>query len=225
MKVARFDSREMLDAALAQRLRQALEVQGGGVMLAGGRTPQQVYERLGAHELHPAANLSVLYSDERYVPAESPASNYRASLPLLRALALPANRVLSVRTELKLEEAAADYEKRLRERLDDGIRINLGLLGLGTDGHTASLFSPADLDRARGRLVIAVQRPDGMSAVTVTPQFMAQLAQVIFVVAGADKREVLKLLRRPGADLIATRAVAGCRNVEVWCDDLACADG
>src|SRR6185437_918421 len=90
--------------------------------------------------------LTVIYSDDRYVPADSDASNYRQTRPLLEALALPDDQVLRVRTELPLEEAARDYERRLRALLDSGARMGLALLGLGPDGHTASLFRPEHLE-------------------------------------------------------------------------------
>ena len=91
--------------------------------------------------------------------------------------------------------------------------------GLGADGHTASLFSAADLERARGQLAIAVQRPDGMSAVSVTPQLLAQIAEVVFVVAGGSKRAALAALTAQDRALTAWRAVEGCPRVELWvCD-------
>jgi len=101
--------------------------------------------------------------------------------------------VLRVRTELPLEAAA--------------------------DGHTASLFSAPDIERARERLAIAVQRPDGMSAVSVTPQFLAQVAEPLFVVAGDGKRAALGALAAQDPNLTAWRAVQGCPQVELWVYD------
>lgn len=224
MKVRQFESRESLDAALAERFKQVFEISGSAVMLSGGKTPQQVYERVAGQLLKPARELQVLYSDERYVASNSAASNYYSSLPLLNALALPEDNILRVRTELPLEAATLDYERRLQLLLNSTARIQLGLLGLGTDGHTASLFSEADLDNARGRLAISVRRPDGMDAITVTPQFLAHIKQLIFLVAGADKRAILAAFIASDSTLIAARAISGCQNVEVWCDAAACAD-
>ena len=81
--------------------------------------------------------------------------------------------------------------------------------GLGVDGHTCSLFNAADLARARGRYALPVQRPDGMSAVSVTPEFLATVAEPVFVVAGADKRDAVRALLARSPDLTAWRAVAG----------------
>ena len=190
-------------------------------MLAGGTTPLAAYRALARLPSPPAAGLRILFSDERYVPADSPASNYRHARFLLDVLALPPAQLLRVRTELPLEDAARDYESQLRTLLDIGVRITLGLLGLGPDGHTASLFCTADLERARGRFAIPVQRPDGLAAVSVTPDFLAQIGEPVFVVAGsADKADALRRLGAGDPDLIAWRAVQGCSQVALWiCDE------
>ena len=170
-----------LNEALTERLAWEIEQTGRGamaLMLAGGTTPLQAYQALATRPLTPSASLEIFFSDERYVPATSDASNFRAARPLLEALALPAERTLRVRTELPLERAVEDYERRLRALLRASTRIPLGLLGLGADGHTASLFTEADLKRASGKLAVSVQRPDGRSAVSVTPQLLQHIGEV-----------------------------------------------
>ena len=219
----RFASRTALESALEERLARAIAAPAAAaLMLSGGSTPLPAYRALAARPgLTPAAGLRVLFSDDRYVPADSPASNYHQAQPLLAALALPSASVLRVRTELPLEDAARDYEDRLAALLRSGTRIGLGLLGLGADGHTASLFGAADLERARGRLALAVHRPDGMSAVSVTPELLARLTEPVFVVAGADKQEAVRKLLARDPGLTAWRAVAGCSRVELWLDEAA----
>jgi 6-phosphogluconolactonase len=221
----RFASSAALEAALTERLAHSLAGPGDPVpalMLSGGSTPLPAYRALGARAtLARNPTLRVLFTDERYVPSDLPASNYHQARPLLEALALPPQAVLRVRTELPLEEAARDYERSLKRLLESGAGIGLGLLGLGADGHTASLFGAADLKRARGRLALAVQRPDGMSAVSVTPKLIARVAEPLFVVSGGGKREAVRALLAGAADLTAWRAVAGCPSVELWIDEAA----
>jgi 6-phosphogluconolactonase len=212
-------SRAALDSALAERLARVIATPGpSGLMLSGGNTPLPAYRSLALRPLPHDPGLRVLFSDDRYVPADSEKSNYHQSRPLLDALALPAQALVRVHTELPLEEAARDYERQLAALLASGTRVVLGLLGLGADGHTASLFTAADVERGRERLAIAVQRPDGMSAVSVTPQFLAQVAEVLFVVADGrgDKRAALSALAAQDAALTAWRAVQGCARVELW---------
>jgi 6-phosphogluconolactonase len=213
----RFPSRAALDAALAQRLGQAIAANGASaIMLSGGSTPLPAYRALARGPLPHDERLHILFSDDRYVPSDSDASNYHQSRPLLDALALPAAAVARVRTELPLAEAAADYERQLAALVSSGARIGLGLLGLGADGHTASLFGAADLERARAHLAIAVHRPDGMAAVSVTPDFLAQVEEPLFVVAGPDKQAALDALVARDLNLCAWRVVQACPKVEAW---------
>jgi len=224
LRTRRFVSRAELDAALVQRLAEAISVTSPAataIMLSGGSTPLPAYRELARRAPEPGKQLHVLYSDDRYVPASSEASNYHQSRPLLDALALPEASVLRVRTELSLEQAAEDYERRLAELLHAGVRVGVGLLGLGSDGHTASLFSTADLERARGHLAIAVHRPDGMAAVSVTPELLAHVTEPLFVVTGGGKYDAIQALLRQDPDLIAVRAVQGCPSVELWVEQAA----
>jgi 6-phosphogluconolactonase len=213
----RFDDREALLAALAARLESALTQSGPrAIMLSGGSTPMPAYRALAARAVVPAPGLSMFFSDDRYVPSTSEASNYFQSRPLLDALALPAEQVLRVRTELPLERCADDYERRLAELAGRRVRCELGLLGLGTDGHTASLFSAADLARAAGHRALPVHRPDGRDAVSVSPAVLAEVAQLVFVVAGAEKRTALAALIARDPALTAFAAVAARTAIEVW---------
>src|SRR5215472_10398408 len=110
----RFDTRGALDAALAERLGGAIAAPGASaIMLSGGTTPLPAYRALGSRALPHDERLHILFSDERYVPSDSEASNYHRARPLLDRLALPPQTLLRVRTELPLEQAAADYEQQL----------------------------------------------------------------------------------------------------------------
>ena len=220
----RFPTRAALEAALTDRLAAAIAApNSGAIMLSGGTTPLPAYRALGTRPPVHTAELAVLFSDDRYVPADSPSSNYCQSRPLLDALNLPQDRLLRVRTELPLAAAAADYERRLDGLLAAGTRIGLGLLGLGAEGHTASLFAVADLERARGHRAIPVQRPDGLSAVSVTPELLAHVEEPVFLVAGRAKRTAVAALLAHDPKLIAWAAVQGCARVELWMDDEAAA--
>jgi 6-phosphogluconolactonase len=212
----RFVSNAEFDAALVERLEQVINgpaAANTAIMLSGGRTPLPTYREVAARKPTPAKGLHLLFSDDRYVPATSESSNYFQTRPLVDALGVP---VLRVRTELPLEQAAADYEKQLAALLQSGIRITLGLLGLGADGHTASLFNAANLEQARGKLAIAVQRPDGLQGVSVTPDLLSKVAEPLFLVTGADKHAIVEEFLKSDSHLTARLAIAGCPKAEIW---------
>ncbi len=229
VQIRRFPTRSELDAALAARLESVITAAaaagGAAIMLSGGHTPLPAYRLLAARLAHRGealrGKLHLLFSDDRYVPADSEQSNYHASRALIDALALPAEQVLRVRTELPLEQAALDYEQRLRALTDQGVSVTLGMLGLGADGHTASLFRSSDLERARGRLALAVSRPDGLSGISVTPQFIAGITQPLFVVAGTGKEHAIAGLERRDAQVVAVQVVAACPRIELWVEQAA----
>jgi 6-phosphogluconolactonase len=212
----RFVSNAEFDAALVERLERAISGPAAAytaVMLSGGRTPLPTYREVAARKPTAAKGLHLLFSDDRYVPATSESSNYFQTRLLVDALAAP---VLRVRTELPLEKAAADYEQQLAAMLDSGVKITLGLLGLGADGHTASLFNTGNLDQARGKLAIAVQRPDGLQGISVTPELLSKVAEPLFLVTGADKHAIVDDFLKSDSHLIARQAVAGCPKAEIW---------
>lgn len=229
VQIRRFATRDALDAALAARLEAVIAAAaaagGAAIMLSGGHTPLPAYRLLAARLAHRGAalrgKLYLLFSDDRYVPQDSEQSNYHASRALIDALDLPAEQVLRIRTELPLEQAALDYEQRLRALADQQVAVTLGMLGLGADGHTASLFRRSDLERARGRLAIAVSRPDGLSGISVTPQFIAGIPQPLFVVAGTGKHSAIDGLERLDAQIVAVQAVAACPQIELWVETAA----
>src|SRR5689334_5325737 len=133
------------------------------VALSGGNTPRAVYSLLAAtqRDFLPWDKIYIFFGDERHVPPEHPDSNYRmARESLLSRVPLPQKNIYRVRAELDAKIAAQEYEDQLREffqlqdiRLqnNDWPQFDLILLGLGDDGHTASLFpgSPALTENTR----------------------------------------------------------------------------
>jgi 6-phosphogluconolactonase len=219
ISMRRFVSNAEFDAALVERLERAVSgpaAAGTAVMLSGGRTPLPAYREVAARKPKPAKGLHLLFSDDRYVPVTSESSNYFQSRQLVDALALPDAQVLRVRTELPLQEAADDYGRQLTRMLDPGVTITLGLLGLGADGHTASLFNTTHLEQARGKLAIAVQRPDGLQGVSVTPDLLSKVAEPLFLVTGADKHAIVEEFLKSDSRLTARKAIAGCPKAEIW---------
>ena len=110
----RFADRSQLQRAIEERLQQVLTGADGAapaVMLSGGSTPIPAYLELATRGLVPAPGLTVLFSDDRYVPSDSDQSNYHQSRALFTALGLTAQQVLRIRTELPLAQATADSER------------------------------------------------------------------------------------------------------------------
>lgn len=168
------------------------------IALAGGSTPALAYERLGQEHL-PWERVDVLLGDERWVPATDPASNARMIGATLLAQG-PAHqaRFHPVPTELATPEASAEaFEAMVRQLCPgDPPVFDLVLLGLGDDGHTASLFPGTPATQERKKLV-TVGAGKGMERITLTAPVLSAARQVVFLVSGEGKREALSRLLDP----------------------------
>ncbi len=186
------------------------------VMLSGGRTPLAAYGKVARKCVKASERAHVFLSDERMVASDSPESNYGNVFPMIESLGIPESRIIAVNSCMILEHAARDYGDCLSEFLGKGGRITLGLLGLGSDGHTASLFGPDDIERGRGLLAIPVRKAEGPSRVSVTRDLLLRVERIVLVVAGDDKALILKELRTDPCSVTAGIALEGHERVEVW---------
>ena len=202
------------------------------VALSGGSTPRDTYLRLGTGALVSKvmwSRVQVLWGDERCVPPHDVESNYRmARETLLDRVPVPTAHVHRIHGEDDPATAAEVYETTLRAllRTPAGARIDLVLLGLGEDGHTASLFPGSAAVHERTRWVMAA-RASAASVwrITLTPAVINAAAEVMFLVSGGAKagilRRVLEDPRRP-QDLPA-QAIAPSNGRVRWCVDAAAA--
>ncbi|MBC8448967.1 MAG: 6-phosphogluconolactonase [Chloroflexi bacterium] len=170
------------------------------VALAGGSTPRAAYELLATEPFAASVDwtrVHLFWGDERCVPPDHPDSNYRmARETLLDRVQIPAANVHRMRCELAPQQAAAAYERELEKALGEDGRFDLILLGLGTDGHTASLFPGAAALGERERRVLAVY-VEKLKAwrVTLTLPVINTARHVIFLVSGTSKAETLARVR------------------------------
>ena len=219
MKSVQFSSVAEFEEAAFHLLREHLTLSAAEphvVMLSGGRTPIGIYRRVAESQIPVDRNLRLLLSDERHVPPESPDSNYGQLEPLVRGLDLPASQFVRVHTELPLDAAASRYDRALNSLLEPGGRITLGLLGLGADGHTASLFGDHDLASAEHRYAIPILRPSPPHRVSVTPALFSRIEKLVFLVMGPEKAAIVNEILSHPERVIAARAVQSCGDVALW---------
>jgi 6-phosphogluconolactonase len=185
-----------LQEAVAQRGRFA-------IALSGGHTPAKMYALWGApgkyRDETPWDRVHMFWGDERYVPADDPLSNYRMTREALLAhVPIPAANVHPAPTSLPTPEKAAEaYDAQLRGFFGNAEpAFDVTLLGLGPEGHCASLFPGSPALEEKQRWVVAVQvaaKPP--NRLTFTLPVLNRSRNVYFLVAGEDKREILAALR------------------------------
>ena len=207
------------------------------VVLSGGSTPRRLYALLASKSEPfrgrvPWEKTHFFWSDEREVPPGDPRSNYRlAREALLAKVGVPRQNVHRILSEHpSVLKAAQDYEEELRGffRLEEGQfpRFDLILLGMGAEGHTASLFPGGEALSETRRLAAACWVPRLKAhRVTLTPPAINGAACVVFLVSGADKAAALKAVlegeRRP--DELPAQAVRPLNGKLLWLVDAAAA--
>ncbi len=167
------------------------------IALAGGSTPRGTYESLATVEFAQRMDWErthVFWSDERAVPPDHADSNYRmAYAAMLEALAIPDENVHRILGELEPQRAAQHYQDTLAEFFSqEPACFDLILLGLGPDGHTASLFPGSEVLHAEDRWVVApyVEKLEQWR-ITFTPKLINAASNVTFLVSGQRKAAAL----------------------------------
>ena len=209
------------------------------VALSGGSTPRDTYRRLATEALVSRvmwSRVQVLWGDERCVPPDHVESNYRmARETLLDRVPVPAANVHRIHGEDDPATAAGVYEATLRALLRTpagpptataGARIDLVLLGLGDDGHTASLFPGSAAVHEQTRWVMAAHAAAAsMWRITLMPAVINAAAEVLFLVFGGAKAGILRRVidgpRRP--EELQAQAIAPSNGRVRWCVDAAAA--
>jgi 6-phosphogluconolactonase len=171
--------------------------------LAGGQTPCRLYERLAEAARLPWSQIHLFWGDERYVPHDDPRSNYRlVRKSLLDRVEVPAGNVHAIPTHLEdIDAAASSYETTLREFFSGLPCFDLVLLGMGADGHTASLFPGTPAVGERKRWVTPVRAPvEPPMRLTLTLPVILNASAIYFLISGNDKATTLQDVLKESAD-------------------------
>ncbi|HZE29661.1 MAG TPA: 6-phosphogluconolactonase [Gaiellaceae bacterium] len=176
---------------------------GDSVVLTGGTTPGHAYQVAAEREADWSA-ASLWWGDERCVPPDDERSNFRlARENLLDRIEAPPREVQRIRGELGAEEAAREYDE-----LVGGTRFDYVLLGLGPDGHTASLFpgQPTLDERERRAIPAEAKLEPFVERVTLTVPVLCSAPEVVFIVSGEEKAEAVEraFARSPGPEVPAS---------------------
>ncbi len=241
-----FDTNELLIKSAADRfiLSANSAVASWGrfsVALSGGSTPRALYELLAAERNASRvnwANVHIYWGDERCVPPDDAESNYRMTREaLLDRIKIPAANVHRMRGEDSPPVAAAAYEQELREafgtstgpsRGSPGTRFDLVLLGLGADGHTASLFPHMRAVHEQTHWAMAEHvEAVKMWRLTLTPAILNDAGEVLFLVSGSNKAAILRRVlygERNPDELPAQAIEPGSARLHWMIDEAAAAD-
>ncbi|MGB3491920.1 MAG: 6-phosphogluconolactonase [Elainellaceae cyanobacterium] len=189
---------------VVERLQTAIAERGyGTIALSGGSTPKPLYEAIAKQDL-PWDKVHVFWGDERYVPATHPDSNEgMARAAWLDQVEIPAKNIHPMPTlHPQPADSAVQHEQELQSFFQtqpgEFPQFDVILLGIGDDGHTASLFPHTEALKANG--LVTVGNKDGQPRITFTAVLINQARCVLFMVAGASKQEALAHILAPEDD-------------------------
>ena len=171
------------------------------LVLAGGSTPRPVYHALAQRHDLPWDCVELFFGDERFVPPEDKDSNYRMARENLLSGGIAPRGLFAIPTDGTPEQAADAYEEILRQQygasqLEPGVPLfDLLLLGMGDDGHTASLLPGQPVLNERKRWVAAVPEGRDEPRITLTYPALQSSRRILFLVTGAAKRDALAQAR------------------------------
>ena len=177
--------------------KRAIDKEFVSIVLSGGSTPRALYELLATEEYRNRIawdKLLLFFGDERCVPANHPESNYKMAYDaLLSRVPVPEKNVFRLKGDIDPKKAAMDYEKIIKTVLGKRPRFDMVLLGMGTDGHTASLFPATAALRETEKLVVAnyVNKLNAYRLTLTIPVFNCA-RNVIFLVSGKDKAAIIR---------------------------------
>ena len=198
------------------------------VVLAGGNTPRRVYQLLATEPFNSRMDWSkvhLFFGDERAVPADHPDSNYAMVYEtLISKIAIPAQNVHRIPGEGDVNENAKRYENHLRSFFSEQAwpRFDLVLLGMGEDGHTASLFPNSAALNERSRWVVAARNEQsGQDRITLTVPVFNHARRVMFLVVGDKKAQRLKEVLRlqPALERLPAQAIKPINGTIEWLVD------
>lgn len=215
-----FNSQEMINQATTQRIldaaNEAIRTYGSFlIVLAGGSTPKSVYQLLAKANAD-WANWHIFYNDDRCLPIDHPERNsLMAAQAWLQHVAIPKSQIFDIPTELGNVEGAKAYAATLK-----GVRaFDLVLLGLGEDGHTASLFPNQVVNNSADAVPVFDAPKPPADRVTMSQHRLNNTHEVIFLVTGAGKQEAVDHWRQ-GMNIPAT-LINSPNGVDVYCFGVA----
>ncbi len=201
------------------------------ICLSGGTTPRRLYEQLATRNNFPWQRTHLFWGDERFVPHDDALSNYRmVNEALLAKIPIPALNIHPIPTTgLSPDAAASAYERALKSfygsnQLDPARPLfDVTFLGLGEDGHTASLFPQTAVLAERNLWAAAVIGAKAEPRITLTYPTLESSRHAAFLVQGQDKRGILQRLRAGDQSLPAAR-LKPAGQLHIFADDAAGAE-
>jgi 6-phosphogluconolactonase len=195
------------------------------VAISGGSTPRDLHRTLGEEPFRsniPWEKTDIFWVDERFVPENDPASNYGAAMEdFLKRVPIPKAQIHPMPSEGNPEKSALNYQQELlkifKVRAGKFPVFDLILLGIGTDGHTASLFPGQSALKEKIKWVVAVMGGNpNVSRLTMTYPLLNQAERIVFIASGREKAPILKAVLEDTKSRLPARMITPLTGELIW---------
>ena len=226
-KIIISNNAEELSEQFAQILLKELKWNKGyfNIALSGGSTPKVIYKYLADNYSTKIdwGKIRFFWGDERCVPPDHPDSNYKTAFDLLISkVDIPPENILRIHGETDAGEEAVNYSGILKEKLpaDEEIPVfDLIMLGLGEDGHTASIFYDSiQLFNSQSVCAVALHPVSLQKRITITGNVINRAAKVVFIATGESKSKVADMIisKKPGSEKLPAAYVSPYKGELIW---------
>ncbi len=185
-----------------------------GMIIPGGRTLMPLYQRLFQHGLKIPTDFRFILSDERHCSVKLPESNQGSIIPFLKRAGVQQHQVIVPDVELAPDESAAKFDEDIEFFLGNGGSIDVAVLGVGNDGHTAGIFEQGSVKEAKHACVF--KRPDGLTGITCSPAVIMSARRLVFVLRGAVKQDIVESMTSDPMNTVAGRLGDEHQDAEIW---------
>jgi 6-phosphogluconolactonase len=198
--------------------KQAIQQRGFfAVALSGGSTPKAIYAELAKVKDLDWSNVFLFWSDERAVPPDHKESNYHMAMESFQKVPIPLHQIFRMQAEKDLLQQAKDYEAVIRHHLGKQL-FDLVMLGVGEDGHTASLFPNTHALQVEDRLVVGNDVPQlNTKRMTLTFPCINQSKKIVIYALGKNKQEIVaKVLEAPIISAYPSSRIGTAERPALW---------
>lgn len=215
------DTEEAIDFATDHWIntaKQAIQQRGKFIVaLSGGSTPKAIYKKVVLTKELDWTKVFLFWSDERAVPADHPDSNYHMAMEFFGKLPIPPGQIFRMKAEVDIEKNAKDYEEKIQHYAGKHL-FDLVMLGVGEDGHTASLFPNTTALSIEDRLVVSNYVPaKNTYRMTFTFPCINRSAKIAIYALGKSKQEIVsKVLHAPIISSYPSSRIGTPESIALW---------
>jgi len=186
------------------------------VTICGGSTPAPIYQKIAQMNLTKNPNLYILQSDERYVPNNSPQSNYKIQKQMVKSLITNPKQFIHPDCSLPINASVNKFATQIKQTIANKTTLSFALLGMGNDGHFASIFNQFQLQNAKNKIAISTIGADKLTRITISQDIIIQTKTIRFLINQTNKQQIVNQLSHTPQNILTWNALKNHPDLQFW---------